>query len=71
MERKENRTKQYKTTLGDWIPGYGIYKQTKLTRKGVPCILSDKSSEYNLMYTLVQCAPFSYMIARGIEALIQ
>ena len=78
MEMKENTQEtlegevgKYKPTLGDWIPGYGYLKQNKLIRKGKPCILKDKSSGYNLMYSLVQVAPFAYAIAKGIEALTQ
>jgi len=49
METKENtqgtsegEARKYEPTLGDWIPGYGFWKQNKLMSKGKPCILRDK-----------------------------
>ncbi len=42
MKNLEQKTeKAYKTTLGDWVPGYGIWKTYKALKKGEPNIVTE------------------------------
>ncbi|MDP2924852.1 MAG: hypothetical protein Q8N99_00610 [Nanoarchaeota archaeon] len=69
METK-NRTEKYQTTLADWIPGLGIYREARRISRGEPSIQSTNSL-YSLMHSLAQTIPLAYAMAEGIEALIK
>ena len=66
----ENRTEKYQTTLADWIPGLGIYREARRISRGEPSI---QSTSYlcSLIHSLAQTIPLAYTMVEGIEALMK
>lgn len=55
MENLEQKTeKTYKTGIGDWIPGYGMWKTCKALGAGEPNIM-DISGDLGYWNALYQC----------------
>ncbi len=68
MKNLEQKTeKAYKTTLEDWVPGYGILKTYRALKKGEPNMMTDTTELLGLVNQIYQAASLAFPVVYALE----